>query len=107
MENKNIICNKQKILAGIPNAKIFLDIENEYPSFSQYLLSFARKKILIEKGKMSDSLSDRISSDLKKRGMKFVDKKIIYSYLEPIGLIGSTEASYYLANRGNKGSPSY
>lgn len=107
MSNKSIICNKRKILASVSNAKIFLDIEKEYSSFSRYLLSFIGKKILIERGKTSNSLSDNISFDLKKRGMKFVGTKIIYSYLQAIGLIHSHEASCYLANQQNKVFLSY
>mgnify|MGYP002515566031 CR=1 FL=1 len=105
MKNKDIICNKRKILASVSNAKLFLEIEKEYSSFSRNLLSFTGKKILLERGKSSNELSDTISSDLRRRGMKFTGTKIIYSYLQAIGLIHSHEETCYLANRKNKEFP--
>ncbi|MBQ5660882.1 MAG: DNA-3-methyladenine glycosylase I, partial [Lachnospiraceae bacterium] len=41
-------------------------------------------------------LSDTISKDLKKRGMKFTGSTIIYSYLQAAGIINSHEAGCYL-----------
>ena len=40
---------------------------------------------------VKSDLSDTISLDLKKRGMKFVGSIIIYSYLQAIGIINSHE----------------
>ncbi|MBQ2270434.1 MAG: DNA-3-methyladenine glycosylase I, partial [Firmicutes bacterium] len=44
-------------------------------------------------------LSDRISKDLKKRGMKFVGTTIIYSYLQAVGIINSHEDGCYLCGK--------
>ena len=41
--------------------------------------------------KASSKLSDEVSADLKKRGMKFVGSTIIYSYLQAIGVINDHE----------------
>ena len=48
-------------------------------------------KVIYECDQISSPLSDRISEDLKKRGMKFVGTVIIYSYLQAIGVIYSHE----------------
>lgn len=39
--------------------------------------------------KQTNQLSDVLSKDLQKRGMKFVGSTIIYSYLQAIGVIYS------------------
>lgn len=87
--NKNIIRNKLKIRASINNSIIFKNIEKEFGSFYSYLLSFSNNKIIYEYDKTTNKLSDDISRDLIKRGMKFVGSTIIYSYLQAIGLINS------------------
>lgn len=96
MNNKNIIRNKRKISATIKNAKIFMEIQKEYNSFSNYLWHFTNNKIIYETGKTTSTLSDQISKDLKKRGMSFVGTTIIYSYLQAIGMINSHEENCYL-----------
>ena len=95
-ENKDIIRNKLKIKASINNAKIFKNIKEEYGSFSAYLLIFTDNKIYLEIDKTSSDLSDRISKDLRRRGMKFVGSMIIYSYLEAVGIIYSHGRECYL-----------
>ncbi|MDD7395065.1 MAG: DNA-3-methyladenine glycosylase I [Acholeplasmatales bacterium] len=91
LSNSKIIRNKLKIKASINNAKIFKDIQNEYGSFYNYLTMFTNSKILFENNKTTNDLSDRISKDLIKRGMKFVGSTIIYSYLQATGFIDSHE----------------
>lgn len=91
MQNKQIIRNRRKIDAAIKNAKSFKDISTEFGSFSKYIWSFTDNKIVYETGKTSSELSDMISNDLKKRGMKFVGTVIVYSYLQAIGVINSHE----------------
>lgn len=95
-ENKDIIRNKLKIKASINNAKIFKNIKEEYGSFSAYLLTFTDNKIYLEIDKTSSDLSDRISKDLRRRGMKFVGSMIIYSYLQAVGIIYSHDRECYL-----------
>ena len=93
LNNKNIIRNKLKINAIINNAKVFINIRKEYGSFSNYIWSYTNNKVIDNKGNIltHNELSDRISNDLKKRGMKFVGTTIIYSYLEAIGVINDHE----------------
>ena len=96
ISNKNIIRNKLKIKASINNSKIFKEITNEYKSFYNYLCSFTNNKIYYEVDKSTSALSDEISKDLRKRGMKFVGSTIIYSYLQAIGIIYSHDRKCYL-----------
>ncbi len=91
MNNKGIIRNKRKIEAAIINARIYQNIIDEFGSFKTYLYSLWNGKIMIENDKTTNKLSDKISIDLQKRGMKFVGSTIIYSYLQAIGIISSHE----------------
>lgn len=94
--NPKIIRNKLKIKASISNAKIFKSIQEEYQTFYNYLCTFTHGKIIYETNKTTSALSDSISNDLKKRGMKFVGSTIIYSYLQAIGVIYSHEKDCFL-----------
>ena len=96
LNNKDIIRNKLKIKASINNSKIFASIVKEYGSFYNYLKSYTGDKIVYEIGKTTNELSDNISYDLQKRGMKFVGSTIIYSYLQAVGIIYSHDKECYL-----------
>ena len=96
LEDKGIIRNKYKVKASINNSKIFRDISKEYGGFYNYIKSFSGGKIIYENDKTTNVLSDKISADLQKRGMKFVGSVIIYSYLQAIGVISSHEKDFFL-----------
>ena len=94
LNNKNIIRNKLKINAAINNAKVFIKIRKEYGSFSNYIWNFTNGNVIKNKDDVfytTSTLSDEISNDLKKRGMKFVGSTIVYSYLQAIGIIDDHE----------------
>lgn len=96
LNNKDIIRNKLKIKASISNARIFRNIIKEYGSFRAYLKTFTKEEIIYEIDKTTNFLSNNISKDLKKRGMKFVGSVIIYSYLQAIGIIYSHDKECFL-----------
>lgn len=96
LQNEKIIRNKLKINATINNSKIFKNIQKEYGTFYNYLQTFTNDKIIYEIDKTTNQLSDILSKDLKKRGMKFVGSTIIYSYLQAIGVIYSHDKECYL-----------
>ena len=96
LSNKKIIRNKLKINASIKNAKIFKNIQKEYGSFYNYLTTFTKDKILYETDKVTNDLSDTISKDLIKKGMKFVGSTIIYSYLQATGFIYSHDKECFM-----------
>ena len=98
--NENIVRNKLKINASIQNAKIFKNIQDEYGSFYNYLITFTNGKTIYEINKTTSELSDKISKDLQKRGMKFVGSTIIYSYLQAIGVIYSHDKDCFMYKNG-------
>ncbi|MBD5450863.1 MAG: DNA-3-methyladenine glycosylase I [Lachnospiraceae bacterium] len=95
-QDEGIIRNRLKIKAAVRNAKIFRDIAAEYGSFSDYLWGYTNGQVVYENDKVSSPLSDKISKDLKKRGMTFVGTTIIYSYLQAVGVIYSHEDGCFL-----------
>lgn len=101
LQNQGIIRNKLKIRASINNAKIFKKIEQEYGSFKDYLIRYAKGQVIYETNITRSELSDTISKDLIKRGMKFVGTTIIYSYLQAIGIIYSHDKECDLYKNSN------
>lgn len=102
MQDKGIIRNRKKIEATINNTKVFLNIQREYGSFANFIWSFTDNKVIITDSKVvSNELSDTISKELRKRGMKFVGTVIIYSYLQAVGVINSHEDNCFLKGSGN------
>lgn len=89
LSDPSIVRNKLKVKASIENSRIFKRIQQEYGSFDAYIWGYTNGKVMTEDYTMrtTSPLSDEISKDLKKRGMKFVGSKIIYSYLQAIGII--------------------
>ena len=93
--NEGIIRHKGKITSAINNAKVFIEIQNEFGSFSDYIWGFTNGKTIKAEYLTESDLSEEISKDLKKRGMKFVGPTIIYSYLESIGVIDNHEQNCF------------
>ena len=103
LNNKQIIRNKLKIKASIQNSRIFKAIVKEHDSFYNYLKKFMTEETIYETDKTTNEISDAISKDLQKRGMKFVGSVIIYSYLQAIGMIYSHDKECYLYKNKGKG----
>lgn len=93
IQNAGIIRNKLKIKATISNAISFMEVQNEFGSFSNYIWSFINGKPIKNNWKNLNSipatteLSDRISKDLKKRGFKFVGSTVIYAHMQATGMV--------------------
>ena len=91
--NPNIVRNRLKIYSARKNAQVFIEIQKEYGSFSDYLWGFINHAPInntwekVEDIPCKSTLSDTISKDLKKRGMSFVGTKIIYSYIQAVGMV--------------------
>lgn len=98
LQNEGIIRSRSKINSAILNAEIFIQIQKEFGSFSKYIWGFTEGKIIKNKNdkfEVSTPLSDKISKDLKKRGMKYVGTVIIYSYLQSIGVVDDHETTCF------------
>lgn len=94
MQDTGIIRNRNKIASTISNARLFLEIQQEFGSFCDYLKSFLPdKKPAINSWKTlkeipaSTPLSDAISRDMKKRGFRFFGTTICYAHLQAVGYV--------------------
>ncbi len=95
-QDASIIRNRLKLRAAVANARIFMQIQAQMGSFGHYIWQFTHGTTIRETGLTTSALSDRISADLRRRGMRFVGSTIIYSYLQAIGVINSHEPGCYL-----------
>ena len=89
LQDKGIVRNRKKIEAAIGNMRVFLLIQAEFGSFDRYLASFAPEAPIIGGTEVicSSALSDAISNDMKKRGMRFMGTVTVYSLLQAIGVV--------------------
>ncbi len=103
-----IIRNRLKIKASKTNAIAFMKVQKEFVTFSKYLWGFVNGKPIQNNVKSTGELpantplSDKISSDLKKRGFKFVGSTIVYAHMQAMGMINdhSTKCFRYKEIRG-------
>lgn len=101
LDDPGIVRNRLKINSAIQNAKIFIKIRTEFGSFSEYIWSFTDNKPIKNRFKSfkdippKTQISDKISKDLKNKGMNFVGSTIIYAYMQSIGIVNDHELSCY------------
>lgn len=92
-QDEGIIRNKLKIYSARKNAKVFLDIQKEYNTFDEFLWGFVDYTQIVNHHKTFDtvkpttSISDKLSKELKKRGMSFVGSTIMYAYMQAVGMV--------------------
>ena len=93
LKNPGIIRNRLKIEATISNARAFLEIQDEFGSFDNYIWRFTNGKPVVNHWKKpqdvpaSTDLSDTLSKDLKKRGFRFVGTTICYAFMQASGMV--------------------
>lgn len=89
-----IIKNRRKIEATICNAQRFLELQKEFGSFHNYILSFLPegRPVMNHPQTLADlhassPESDAISKDMKKRGFKFLGSTTLYAFLQAAGYV--------------------
>lgn len=93
LSDAGIIRNKLKVKSAIRNAKVFLEIQKEFGSFDTYIWGFVDGKPIVNHFDdlsmvpATTALSDKISKDLKKRGMNFVGSTIVYAFMQATGMV--------------------
>ena len=92
-EDTGIIRNKLKIKAAVTNAQAFIKIQEEFGSFSKYIWDFVDGKPIDNHPKTlkdvpaTTEISDKLSKDLKKRGLKFVGSTVVYAHMQATGMV--------------------
>ncbi len=94
MNDPGIIRNRLKVKAAIGNARLFIAIQKEFGSFSDFIWGFLpnKKPIVNVVKSMADvpartEISDAISKDMKKRGFKFFGTTICYAHMQATGMV--------------------
>ena len=93
LSNPGIIRNRLKIEAAIINSQAFLQVQQEWGSFSEYIWQFVDGKPIKNHWKTfkhiptRTDISDNMAKDLKKRGFKFVGSTICYAYMQAVGMV--------------------
>jgi DNA-3-methyladenine glycosylase I len=89
----SIIRNRGKIRSTVRNAQLFLDIQQEFGSFSAYIWQFTNHKTIVNHFAQNSEIpvktpeSDAMSKDLMKRGFKFVGSTICYAFMQAAGMV--------------------
>ncbi len=93
LEDQGVVRNRLKVASTISNARLFIEIQKEYGSFSDYIWDFVDNMPIVNHWSslaeipVSTELSDRISKELKKRGFKFFGTTICYAFLQAVGVV--------------------
>jgi DNA-3-methyladenine glycosylase I len=91
--NPGIVRNRLKVEAAVANARAFLEVQDEFGTFTKYIWGFVGGKPKVNRWKRMDQLpatskeSDALSKDLKQRGFKFVGSTIVYAHMQAAGLV--------------------
>ena len=98
MQDAAIIRSRGKIEAAISNAKIVLALKQEFGSFCNYLWSFSGGNVVLSpdgQPRTTSPLSDKMSADLKQRGMRYAGSVTIHSFLQAAGICNEHEIACY------------
>jgi DNA-3-methyladenine glycosylase I len=93
LQDTGIIRNQLKIRSAVSNAIAFMQVQQEFGSFSKYIWQFTNGKPIVNNPKTlkdvpaTTALSDAISKDLKKRGFKFVGSTVVYAHMQATGMV--------------------
>jgi DNA-3-methyladenine glycosylase I len=93
LTNKGIIRNKLKIHSAVNNAARFIEIQEEFGSFDNYIWRFVDGKPIVNKWQITDQLpantelSDKLAKDLKQRGFKFMGSTVCYAHMQATGMV--------------------
>lgn len=97
LQNEGIIRNRLKIKSAITNAQRFMDLQEEFGSFSNYIWGFVNDQPIknqvsnYKEAAATSPISDGISKELKKRGFKFVGSTVMYAYMQAVGMVNDHE----------------
>lgn len=104
LQNPGIIRNKLKVRSAVTNAQLFIEIQKEVGSFSEYIWSFVGGSPIQNSWKSMEDVpattreSDKLAKDLKKRGFKFTGSTIMYAHMQATGLVNDHITSCFRYN---------
>jgi len=108
LNNPGIIRNKLKVNGTVTNARLFMQVQEEFGSFDKYIWQFVGGKPIINAWRnisevpVSTPESDAMSKDLKKRGFKFVGSTIMYAHMQATGMVNDHTIDCFRYKECNK-----
>jgi DNA-3-methyladenine glycosylase I len=93
LANPGIVRNRLKIASAVGNAKVLLEIQENYGSFDAYLWDFVDGRPKQNRWKSikeipaETSASRALSKDLVRRGCSFVGPTICYAFMQAVGMV--------------------
>jgi DNA-3-methyladenine glycosylase I len=101
--DEGIIRNRLKIEAVFLNSKAYFKLLEDFSSLDVYLWGFVgERKLTRNDSKLTETISSNLSSDLKKRGFKFVGPTICYAYMQATGLMNDHNPNCFRFEEINK-----
>ena len=88
-----IVRNRAKVAASIGNAQTFLEVQDRFGSFSDYIWRFTDGRPVQNRWQTLAEIpaktpfAETISKDLKQRGFKFVGPTIVYAHMQATGMV--------------------
>ena len=93
MADPRIIRNRAKIRAAITNAREFLQVQREFGSFDRYIWGFVGGRPVVTRYRTMRQIpaqtaaSVAMSTDLRRRGFRFVGPTICYAFMQAVGMV--------------------
>lgn len=93
LADPGIVRNRLKVESAITNARAVLEVQKEFGSFDSYIWSFVEGRPMLNKWKNAREIpvaspeAKRMSSELVKRGFRFVGPIICYSFMQAVGMV--------------------
>ena len=93
LKDPAIIRNRLKVFGARTNARAFLQVQEEFGSFSDYIWGFVDGRPIqnhwrsLEDVPATSPISDKLSKDMKRRGFTFVGSTILYAHMQATGMV--------------------
>ena len=104
MQDAGIIRNEAKIKAAINNAERFMEVQEEFGTFSKYIWSFVNgtpivnSPVELKDVPATTEISNALAKDLKKRGFKFMGSTVVYAHMQATGMVNDHLVDCYCKN---------
>jgi DNA-3-methyladenine glycosylase I len=109
-----IVRNRLKVQSAVNNARRVLEVQGEFGTFDVYVWQFVDGVPIVGRRRRLRDLpsetreSKAMSSDLKRRGFRFIGTTVCYSFMQAAGLVNdhvTTCFRYRVLSRRHPGGP--
>jgi len=93
LQDTGIIRNRLKVHSAVTNAQAFLQVQEEFGSFNEYIWGFVGGTPMQNRWASHQDMpatspeSDALSADMRRRGFKFAGSTIMYAHMQATGMV--------------------